>query len=251
VYKNVGTTVDFVPIVMGNGIIRLEVHPAVTELNPALGIEANGVRIPGLTNRSVDTAVELQAGQTLALAGLIQTRIESTNKGIPLLGDLPFVGRAFSRVEEKSNEVELLIIVTPELVAPLNPHEVPLCGPGQLTVSPNDKELYSYGYLEVPNCAVAGPVAGPCAGPTPPDINAAEAPGGMTTYGPATGPNNGPSRRIESVPAPQPSSPAVPNNAIVPTGPASESRPGTPSTSNAREASQPPLYGPIGYEPLQ
>ena len=249
-YKNVGTTVDFVPIVMGNGIIRLEVHPAVTELNPALGIEANGVRIPGLTNRSVDTAVELQAGQTLALAGLIQTRIESTNKGIPLLGDLPFVGRAFSRVEEKSNEVELLIIVTPELVAPLNPHEVPLCGPGQLTVSPNDKELYSYGYLEVPNCAVAGPVAGACAGPMPPGVDAAQPPAGTTMYGPAPG-RIGPSQRIESVPAPQPSLPVLPNNAVVPTSPSTEPRPATPSASNAREASQPPLYGPIGYEPLQ
>ncbi len=251
VYKNVGTTVDFVPIVMGNGIIRLEVHPAVTELNPALGIEANGVRIPGLTNRSVDTAVELQAGQTLALAGLIQTRVESTNKGLPFLGDLPFVGRAFSRVEEKLNEVELLIIVTPELVAPLNPHEVPPCGPGQLTVSPNDKELYSYGYLEVPNCAAAGPVAGSCAGPMPPSADAAQIPGGSVMYGPGAGPGSGTPPRIESVPAPQPSVPALPNNAVVPTSPGPGPNPGTPSTSNAREASQPPLYGPIGYEPLQ
>lgn len=246
VYKNVGTTVDFVPIVMGNGIIRLEVHPAVTELNPALGIEANGVRIPGLTNRSVDTAVELQTGQTLALAGLIQTRIESTNKGIPFLGDLPFVGRAFSRVEERLNEVELLIIVTPELIAPLDPHEVPACGPGQLTVSPNDKELYSYGYLEVPNCALAEPVAGSDAGSVAGGADAAQPPAGATMYGPGAGQ----SRRIESVPAPQPSLPAVPSNAVVPSSPNPEPRPGTPSPSNAKEASRPPMYGPIGYEPL-
>ncbi len=251
VYKNVGTTVDFVPIVMGNGIIRLEVHPAVTELNPALGIEANGVRIPGLTNRSVDTAVELQAGQTLALAGLIQTRVESTNKGVPLLGDLPFVGRAFSRVEEKLNEVELLIVVTPELVAPLNPHEVPPCGPGQLTVSPNDKELYSYGYLEVPNCAAAAPVAGASAGPMPQGVDAVQPPAGAAMYGPGAGPAVGPSRRIESVPAPQSSLPNLPNNAVVPASPLTVPSSGTPSASDAREASQPPLYGPIGYEPLQ
>jgi pilus assembly protein CpaC len=251
VYKTVGTSVDFVPIVMGNGIIRLEVHPAVTELNPALGIEANGVRIPGLTNRSVDTAVELQAGQTLALAGLIQTRVESTNKGVPFLGDLPYVGRAFSRVEEKLNEVELLIVVTPELVAPLNPHEVPPCGPGQLTVSPNDKELYSYGYLEVPNCAVPAPISQGCAGPVPQGGSAIPPPAEATLYGPGAGPDIGPSRRIESVPAPQPYVPNSSNNAIVPTNPSAARRPDTPSASNAREASQPPLYGPIGYEPLQ
>jgi pilus assembly protein CpaC len=154
-------------------------------------------------------------------------------------------------VEEKLNEVELLIVVTPELVAPLNPHEVPPCGPGQLTVSPNDKELYSYGYLEVPNCAAAGPVPGACAGPMPQGANAVQPPAGATMYGPGAGPDVGPSRRIESVPAPTPYLPNLPNNSVVPTSPLTEPSSGTPSATDTREASQPPLYGPIGYEPLQ
>jgi len=242
VYKNVGTSVDFVPIVMGNGIIRLEVHPAVTELNPALGIEANGVQIPGLTNRSVDTAVELQAGQTLALAGLLQTRVESMNKGLPFFGDLPYIGRAFSRVEEKLNEVELLIVVTPELVAPLEPHQVPACGPGQLTVSPSDKELYSYGYLEVPNCAAAAP--GSNSGDAPLGRVAEPAPLSAGT------PEYGPGRQLETVPSPSPSPPPGPASTAVPPGSSARPNPGGPAGPSGQEAARPPLYGPIGYEPL-
>jgi pilus assembly protein CpaC len=100
----------------------------------------------------------------LALAGgadLIQNRVESQNRGIPGLADVPLLGRFFSRVEEKTNEVELLMIVTPELIAPLDPHQLPQCGPGQVTASPDDQELYCYGYLEVPKCGLAGPAPGP------------------------------------------------------------------------------------------
>ena len=160
-FKEYGTRVDFVPIVLGNGNIRLEVRPSVSELDDSRGIEVNGVTVPGVTDRTVETSVEMKAGQTLALAGLIQTRMEAQKKGVPFLGDLPWIGRAFSRVQERMNEIELLVVVTPELVGPLDPHQVPQCGPGQLTISPDDHELYGYGYLEVPNCCLFGD--GPCA----------------------------------------------------------------------------------------
>ena len=112
--------------------------------------------VPGIRTRWVDTAAEMNAGQTLALAGLIQTQVESENRGLPWLADLPWVGAAFRRVEEQNNEVELLILVTPEFVDALDPHEVPPCGPGQLTTSPNDVELYWRGYVEVPRCCEDG-----------------------------------------------------------------------------------------------
>ena len=158
-YKQFGTRVDFVPIVLGNGNIRLEVRPQVSELDNANGVTLNGTRIPGLRTRWVDTAVEMQAGQTLALAGLIQTRIESQNRGIPWLADLPWAGAAFRRVEEQQNEIELVVTVRPELVDALDPHEVPQCLPGQQSTSPNDVELYFRGYLEVPNCCSDGSCA--------------------------------------------------------------------------------------------
>jgi pilus assembly protein CpaC len=158
-YKTFGTRVDFVPIVLGNGNIRLEVRPQVSELDNANGVTLNGTRIPGLRTRWVDTAVEMQAGQTLALAGLIQTRIEAQNRGIPWLADLPWAGAAFRRVEEQQNEIELVVTVRPELVDALDPQEVPQCLPGQQSTSPNDVELYFRGYLEVPNCCSDGSCA--------------------------------------------------------------------------------------------
>jgi pilus assembly protein CpaC len=95
----------------------------------------------------------MNAGQTLALAGLMQTQIEAETRGIPWLSDLPWFGSAFRHVREQSNEIELLIIVTPEFVDALDPQDVPPCGPGELTTQPNDVELYLRGYLEVPrNC---------------------------------------------------------------------------------------------------
>jgi pilus assembly protein CpaC len=149
-YREFGTRVDFVPIVLGNGAIRLEVRPMVSEIDPSRSVVVQGINVPALRNRWVDTAVEMNAGQTLALAGLIQERTSSQNRGLPYLADLPFVGGAFRTVHEEVNEVELLIMVTPEFVDAMDPEEVPACGPGQATESPCDKDLYWKGYIEVP-----------------------------------------------------------------------------------------------------
>ncbi len=155
-FKKYGTQVDFVPIVLANGNIRLEVRPRVSEVDTARSVSLQGFTIPALRMREVDTGVEMQAGQTLALAGLVQTRIETETKGIPWLKDLPYLGVPFRRVSDTENEVELLIMVTPELVAPLNCLEVPPGGPGLRTQSPRDKELYCKGYTEVPRCCLDG-----------------------------------------------------------------------------------------------
>jgi len=155
-YREFGTRVDFVPIVLGNGRVRLEVRPQISEIDPSRSVTINNTTVPGLRTRWADTAVEMNAGQTLALAGLIQTQTEAENKGLPWLSDLPWVGAAFRRVEEQHNEIELLILVTPEFVSALDPHEVAPCGPGQLTERPSDVDLYWRGYLEVPKCCDGG-----------------------------------------------------------------------------------------------
>ncbi|MCX7425036.1 MAG: type II and III secretion system protein family protein [Planctomycetia bacterium] len=151
-YKRYGTQLDFVPIVLGNGKVRLEVRPKVSDLDWANAVVVNGSTVPGLKSREVETGVEMNAGQTLAIAGLLQNITESQRHGLPWVSDLPYVGAMFRRMEDQNNEIELLILVTPELVDPLNPHEVPSCGPGMDTASPNDCELYFKGYLEVPRC---------------------------------------------------------------------------------------------------
>jgi pilus assembly protein CpaC len=147
-YRPYGTEIDFVPIVLGNGRIRLEVRPRVSEIDPS---RSQG-SAPAFRTRQVDTAVELMAGQTLAIAGMIQSRLESTRVGIPWVSELPYLGMMFRRVMEDQNEIELLVMVTPELVGPMNPDEVPRFGPGLQTESPTDWQLFVRGHIEVPSC---------------------------------------------------------------------------------------------------
>jgi pilus assembly protein CpaC len=150
-YEEYGTAVDFLPFIIGPGRIRLEVRPEVSEPDPTNGISADGIDVTAFTNRYVETAVELQAGQTFAIAGLLQTRTEAITRATPFLGELPYIGALFRRVREERNDIELLITVTPELVAAMDPYQVPHGGPGLNSMSPNDKELFLKGNIEVPN----------------------------------------------------------------------------------------------------
>jgi pilus assembly protein CpaC len=164
-YREFGTQVDFVPIVLGNGMVRLEVRPQITELDQSLSVNLNGTNIPGFRQRRADVGAEMRAGQTLAIAGLVYSRTEAQNRGLPWVSDLPWFGAPFRRVTERQNEVELVILVTPEFAEAMEPNEVPACGPGQTTVSPTDVELYWRGYLEVPKKDCDGPNCAPNGGP--------------------------------------------------------------------------------------
>jgi pilus assembly protein CpaC len=165
-FKEFGTRVDFVPLVQGNGKLRLEVRPSVSEIDSARSVTINDITVPGLRTRWVDTAVEMETGQTLALAGLIQERVEAENVGLPWLSDMPWAGAMFRRVKHERNEIELLVIVTPRLVQPLDASQVPQCGPGTRTTDPSDCEFYWKGYMEVPKCCPEGgrPTAAPWTG---------------------------------------------------------------------------------------
>ena len=149
-WKIYGTQIDFVPRVLGNGKISLEIKPKVSELDSSQSYTISGTSVPGIKTREVDTGVEMEAGQTLAIAGLVQTYIKAQSLGLPLIGDVPYLGAAFRSVNETRNEVELLILVTPELVEPMDAGESPCGGPGMQTVSPSDCELYMKGQLETP-----------------------------------------------------------------------------------------------------
>ncbi|MBC8355330.1 MAG: type II and III secretion system protein family protein [Planctomycetes bacterium] len=232
-YRQFGTRVDFVPIVLGNGRVRLEVRPQVSEIDPSRSVTINNTTVPGLRTRWVDTGVEMKAGQTLALAGLIQNQIESENVGLPWLSDLPWIGSAFRRVKEQNNEIELLILVTPEFVDALDASDVPPCGPGQLTASPNDTDLYFRGYLETPKCCHDGSCSSCESG-----------------YGPATFtlPNtSGPA--YEPVPAvQQPASASFSDRASPRTG---NLPPNPPAAVGGQNVGGPGLIGPTGYDVLQ
>lgn len=146
-WKSYGTRVDFVPFVLGNGRIRLEVRPQVSEVDNTRSLVSG---VPAIKVRETDTGVELEAGQTLAIAGLVQTRVEAQNRGLPWISEVPYLGALFRRVREENNDIETLILVTPEIVEGVAPHEVPPCPPGTNSTSPGDWQLYMLGKIEVP-----------------------------------------------------------------------------------------------------
>jgi len=147
-WKEYGTRLDFVPIVLGNGRMKIDIRSTVSALDAANGVDG----IPALTKREVETGVELRAGQTLAIAGLIQHTVEASNGGLPWISEIPYLGVPFRSVSHQTNEIELLVMITPEVVDGMEPGQVPTCLPGMQTTDPSDWELFFKGHLEVPNC---------------------------------------------------------------------------------------------------
>ncbi|MFM7869574.1 MAG: hypothetical protein ACKPHU_35595, partial [Planctomycetaceae bacterium] len=97
-----------------------------------------------------NTQVEMNFGEVLVIAGLVSRRSFGTTNKVPFFGELPYIGAAFSTKQHTDSESELIILVTPELVAPMSADQVPRIGPGMSSVSPVDRELFFHGLLEVP-----------------------------------------------------------------------------------------------------
>jgi pilus assembly protein CpaC len=146
-FARFGTILNFIPQILANDVIRLDVEPVVSNLDQAIGTTINGAPVPGIAERSARTVVELREGQTLAIAGLLKMETTATSNRIPGLGDLPIVGPWFSNVSIQSVETETMILVTPELVAPLDKNEVTEA-PGDRVYQPNDAEFYLLGRME-------------------------------------------------------------------------------------------------------
>ena len=106
--------------------------------------------VPGRDTQRVHTTVELEDGQTFVIGGLIQHDVTGTTTRVPILGDLPFVGAAFSTKFFTEDESELLVVVTPHLVDAMSCEQAPKILPGQETRSPDDFELFLEGILEAP-----------------------------------------------------------------------------------------------------
>jgi pilus assembly protein CpaC len=149
-FEEFGTRVNFLPIVLGNGKIHLEIEPEVSQLNPAFGTTIQGTVVPGRTTDRLHTSVELEDGQTYVLGGLLQHVVVGTTTKLPILGDLPFIGAAFNAKSFDEREEELIFVVTPHLVDAMACDQAPKVLPGQETRSPSDYELFLEGILEAP-----------------------------------------------------------------------------------------------------
>jgi pilus assembly protein CpaC len=148
-WKDFGVQLNFVPYVLDQRAIRLSVTPEVSTIDEALGttLVAGGLPVPGLNTRRAETTVELRQGQTLAIAGLLQVEIDGQTSRIPGLGDLPYIGPLFSNTTHRRQEKELLVLVTPYLVSPMEACEVPPA-PGDEIQDPNDLEFYLLNRIE-------------------------------------------------------------------------------------------------------
>lgn len=122
-FREYGIRLNFIPTITPRGTIRLEVAPEVSALDFTNGLVVQGYTIPALTVRKVSTEIELRAGQSFAIAGLIDNQFTETIGKIPLLGDVPVLGKLFQSKSRLRNNTELLVIVTPELVTPTTSSE--------------------------------------------------------------------------------------------------------------------------------
>ena len=165
-YKQYGVGLAFTPIVMSDGRISMRVRPEVSELSTEGSVKFGDFVIPALTTRRAETTVELGSGQSFMIAGLLRnSNVNDINKA-PFLGDIPILGALFRSTKYRRAETELVIIVTPYLVRPVN---------GQLALPTDGYRAPSTGQMVGLGQSYSG-VSGGAAAPAPAGA-AAPAPG--------------------------------------------------------------------------
>lgn len=147
-YKKFGVELAFVPTVLSRGTINLRVEPSVSELDFSNAVTIQGTTVPALTRRDARTTVELRDGQSFAIAGLLQTRNRQDVSQLPWIGSVPVLGVLFSSKSYQQQETDLVIIVTPRLVAPAAPGQQ-LASPLDSRLPANDVDFFLNGQVEV------------------------------------------------------------------------------------------------------
>ena len=145
-YKPFGVGLVFTPTVLSENKISIQVSPEVSDIDLSTAIQLSGFVIPGLRTRRASTTIELGDGQSFAIAGLLRESVRTITSKFPLLGSIPILGALFQSKLFQKEESELIIIVTPHLVKPLDLENQPL--PTDFYVEPNDLEFYMFGMLE-------------------------------------------------------------------------------------------------------
>lgn len=118
-FREFGVRLNFLPLITPRGTIRLAVAPEVSALDYTSGLSISGFTVPGLASRRVQTEIELESGQSFAIAGLLDRQLTETIERIPLLASIPLLGKLFQSRAKSNQNTELLVIVTPELVRPI------------------------------------------------------------------------------------------------------------------------------------
>jgi len=124
-FKEFGIRLSFIPILTADGTIHLKVSPEVSTLDFSNGVIISGFSLPALSTRRVESEMNLADGQTFAIAGLVDNRVTELWSKIPGIGDIPVLGNLFKSKSFNKTKNELLVIVTPHIVKPLAPDQIP------------------------------------------------------------------------------------------------------------------------------
>ena len=146
-YQPFGVQLSFNPTVLENGIINLRLAPSVSELNFAQAVTINGFNIPSINKREARTTVELRDGQSFSIAGLLQTDNRRNISQLPWIGSVPVLGALFGSKQFQELETDLVVVVTPHLVAPAVPGQE-LASPLDNHLPTNDVDFFLMGQME-------------------------------------------------------------------------------------------------------
>lgn len=124
-FKEYGVRLNFTPTILPDGLIHLKVAPEVSSLDFTNAVTLQGFTIPALSTRRVESEMDLRDGQTFAIAGLIDNQVQQQFDKIPGIGDIPILGNLFKSHSTTKSRDELLVIVTPRIVQPLAPGQIP------------------------------------------------------------------------------------------------------------------------------
>ncbi|MXO84650.1 secretion system protein [Altererythrobacter aurantiacus] len=169
-YKKFGVSLAYTPTVLANGRISMRVRPEVSELSSQGAVVVDGFNIPALTIRRAETTIELGSGQSFMIAGLMSTNAQNTINKAPGAGDIPIIGNLFRSSSFQRGETELVIIVTPYLVKPVDASRIKLPTDGYQSPNFLQQQLLFRDHDGVSGATRPGPtVAGE--GPTDPRIS--------------------------------------------------------------------------------
>ncbi|HVJ01302.1 MAG TPA: type II and III secretion system protein family protein [Sphingomonas sp.] len=192
-YKQYGVSLAFTPTVLSDGRISMRVRPEVSQLSSAGAVQISGITIPALTTRRAETTVELGSGESFMIAGLLSNDHNNSIDKAPGLGDVPILGALFRSNGFRRNETELVIVITPYLVKPVNANQIALPTDGYK--APDDFQRIFNGQLssgvsggQRPTPSMATPAGAPALG--------ALAPAPLTPAAPNQRPADAPAKAL-------------------------------------------------------
>jgi pilus assembly protein CpaC len=156
-YKPFGVELNFTPVVVDGDIINLTINAAVSSIDSSAGITQNGFTVNAFKRRETSTTVEMRDGESFAIAGLLQDDFRDASGQVPWMGDIPIIGALFRSANYQRAQSELVIIVTPHLVTPVNGEALAL--PTDRVRIPTERDLFLFGDVAKTPKGAAGEVA--------------------------------------------------------------------------------------------